>query len=230
MSRRRASKIVRIGNWLALALVLGAVGSAAFVYVRWLYRERLCSKLITEIAPNYGVDEFLVKAVVRQESNFDPFALSSKGAVGLMQVMPGTGREWARLTGQKDFAEDSLWAPRVNIEVGTWYLARSLTYWRAQGVDDPLPFALAEYNAGPGVVQRWRAATAAEFLNNVSYPGVRRYIERVTGYYEAYRVSSVSPPARQCACPQLSQRCRRAVAGGSEIQSNVASRGRGRDL
>jgi soluble lytic murein transglycosylase len=179
--------MVRIGNWLALALVLGAVGSAAFVYVRWLYRERLCSKLIAEIAPKYGVDGFLVKAVVRQESNFDPFALSSKGAVGLMQVMPGTGREWARLTGQKDFVEDSLWKPRVNVEAGTWYLARSLAYWRAQGVDDPLPFALAEYNAGPGTVQRWRAATAAGFLENINYPGVRRYIERVTGYYEAYK-------------------------------------------
>ena len=187
MSRRRASKIVRIGNWLALALVLGAVGSATFVYVRWLCRERLCSKLIAEIAPNYGVDGFLVKAVVRQESDFDPFAISSKGAVGLMQVMPGTGREWARLTGRKDFTEDSLRAPRVNIEAGTWYLARSLAYWRAQGEDDPLPFSLAEYNAGPGTAQRWRAATAAEFLGNVNYPGVRRYIERITGYYEAYK-------------------------------------------
>jgi soluble lytic murein transglycosylase len=179
--------MVRIGNWLALALVLGAVGSAAFVYVRWLYREQLCSKLIAEIAPKYGVEGFLIKAVMRQESNFDPFALSSKGAIGLMQVMPGTGREWARITGRKDFVEDSLWAPRVNIEAGTWYLARSLAYWRGQGVDDPLPFALAEYNAGPGTAQRWRAATAADFLRNVNYPGVRRYIERTIGYREGYK-------------------------------------------
>ena len=187
MSRRLASKMVHIGNWLALALVLGAIGSATFVYTRWLYREWLCSKLITEIAPKYGVDGFLVKAVVRQESNFNPFAISSKGAIGLMQVMPGTGREWAQLTGQKDFVEDSLWKPQVNVEVGTWYLARSLAYWRGQGVDDPMPFALAEYFAGPGTVQRWRAATAAGFLGNINYPGVRRYIERVKGYYEAYK-------------------------------------------
>jgi len=185
--------MVRIGNWLALALVLGAIGSAAFVYARWLYRERLCSQLIAEIAPKYGVDGFLVKAVMRQESNFDPFAISSKGAIGLMQVMPGTGREWARITGQKDFVEDSLWTSRVNVEAGTWYLARSLAYWRAQGVDDPVPFALAEYNAGPGSAQRWRAATAAEFMNNISYPGVRRYIERVMGYYGTYHASSVAP-------------------------------------
>ncbi|MGD0016798.1 MAG: transglycosylase SLT domain-containing protein [Verrucomicrobiia bacterium] len=187
MSRRWTGKITRIGNWLALALVLGAIGLAAFVYVRWLYRERICTKLIAEIAPEYGVDEFLVKAVVRQESNFDPFAYSSKGAIGLMQVMPGTGQEWALTTGQEDFVKDSLWTPRVNVKVGTWYLARSLAYWRAQGVDDPVPFALAEYNAGPGMAQRWRAATAAEFIKNISYPGVRRYIERVTGYCEDYK-------------------------------------------
>ena len=187
MSRRRANRIVRIGNWLALALVLGAIGSATFVYIRWLYRERLCSKLIAEIAPKYGVDGFLVKAVARQESGFNTFAYSSKGAIGLMQVMPGTGREWAQTTGQKDFTSDSLWTPRVNVEAGAWYLARSLAYWQAQGVDDPVPFALAEYNAGPGTVQRWRAATAAEFLKNIGYPGVRRHIERVMGYYEIYK-------------------------------------------
>jgi|GEM_PF-576226 len=208
MSVRWARKIRRIGNWLALAFVLGVIGSAAFVYVRWLCRERLCDQLIAGIAPNYGVDGPLVKAVVRQESNFNPFALSPKGAVGLMQIMPGTGREWARITGRKGFMEDSLWTPRVNIEVGTWYLARSLAYWRAQGVDDPLPFALAEYNAGPGTAQRWRAATAAEFLNNISYPGVRRYIERVMGYYETYHVNSVSP---------------------SDTQPNAAPSGRDRD-
>ncbi len=197
-----------MGNWLALALVLGAIGSAAFVYVRWLYRERICSKLIAEIAPKQGVDEFLVKAVVRQESNFDPFALSSKGAIGLMQVMPGTGKEWAQTTGQKDFAKDSLWTPRVNVEAGTWYLARSLAYWRAQGVDDPVPFALAEYNAGPGMAQRWRAATAAEFMSNISYPGVRHYIERVTGYYEDYKDRSpalepqTNPPPEETPLPQ----------------------------
>jgi soluble lytic murein transglycosylase len=193
MSRRLANKMVRTGNWLSLALVLGAVGYAAFVYIRWLYREQLCSKLIAQIAPNYDVDEALVKAVMRQESNFNRFAVSSKGAIGLMQIMPGTGREWARLTGQTDFADNSLWTPRVNVEAGTWYLARSLAYWRAQGVDDPVPFALAEYNAGPGSAQRWRAATAAEFMNNISYPGVRRYIERVMGYYGTYHASSVSP-------------------------------------
>ena len=179
--------MVRIGNWLSLAFVLGAIGSATFVYVRWLYRERICSKLIAEIAPKYGVDEFLVKAVARQESNFNPFAYSSKGAVGLMQIMPETGKEWAQITGRKNFVKHSLWTPRVNIEAGTWYLARSLAYWRAQGVDDPMPFALAEYNAGPGTVQRWRAATAAEFMENISYPGVRHYIEQITKYYEDYK-------------------------------------------
>ena len=69
MSRgRKAKTLERIGNWLALVLVLGAVGAAAFVYWRWQYREQRFDRLIEEIAPTYGVDKFLVKAVIRRES------------------------------------------------------------------------------------------------------------------------------------------------------------------
>jgi hypothetical protein len=130
--------MVRIGNWLTLALVLGAVGSAAFVYVRWLYRERLCSKLIAEIAPKYGVDGFLVKAVARQESNFDPFAISSKGAIGLMQVMPATYAELSRryLLGPDPFD------PMDNIQAGAAYLREMLSRYCERGF-------IAAYNAGP---------------------------------------------------------------------------------
>jgi soluble lytic murein transglycosylase-like protein len=67
-------------------------------------------------------------------------------------------------------------------------LAQALAYWRARGVDDPVPFALAEYYAGRGPVLRWEAPTAAEFQASITNPGVRRYIGRVVdyaGYYQA---------------------------------------------
>jgi soluble lytic murein transglycosylase len=174
----------RIGAILALALAFGALGAPAFVYVRWIARERRYNQIIEQVAPRYGVDKFLIKAVMRQESGFDPFARSKTGAAGLMQVMPGT----ARLIG---VPETQLWNERTNIEAGTWLLAHALAYWRTQPVDDPVPFALAEYNAGRGTVLRWapqgQRQTAAQFLAKLPNRGVRGYIERVLEYQADYK-------------------------------------------
>jgi soluble lytic murein transglycosylase len=177
-------KTVRTGNWLTLGLLLAAVGSAAFVYLRWRLREYRYSKMITEIAPKHGVDPLLVKAVMRQESGFDPFARSRTGAVGLMQVMPATGRAIGIPEGQ-------LWNERTNIGAGAWLLAHALQYWRTQPVDDPVPFMLAEYNAGRGVVLKWvpigQARKAQEFVATLPNTQVRYYVQRVLGYYADYR-------------------------------------------
>jgi soluble lytic murein transglycosylase len=179
-----SSTLPRTGRILALALALGAFGAPAFVYVRWLVREYRYNQIIEQVAPRYGVDKFLIKAVMRQESGFDPFARSKTGAVGLMQVMPST----ARLIG---VPEAQLWNERTNIEAGTWLLAHALTYWRQQPVDDPVPFVLAEYNAGRGTVLRWapqgQRQTSAQFLANLSNRGVRNYIQRVLEYRDEYK-------------------------------------------
>ena len=188
MTRRR-SLLRRLGRALALILLLGAVGGVAVLYLRWRWREQRYNPLIEEMAAAQGVDPFLVKAVMRQESSFDPTAYSAKGAIGLMQVMPGTGEQWARATGRTGFKHDALWDPRTNIEAGTWILAQALERWQTH--DDPVPFALAEYNAGAGRVVKWlphgEATTAEEFVAAITFPGVRRYIERITGYAENYR-------------------------------------------
>jgi len=189
MARRQSSKLTRCGRWLALALIVGAVGSATLVYVRWRWREQRYNQLVVQTAGKYSVDTFLVKAVIRRESEFDPFVYGRAGEIGLMQVTEGAGREWARATGRKDFGRDSLWDERNNLEAGTWYLARALRRWADK--DDPVPFALAEYNAGLGNVLRWLpsgpATAAGQFRGAITLPGVRRYVETVTEYYDAYR-------------------------------------------
>lgn len=185
-------KLRIVGKVLALLLVAGAVGSAALVYLRWRFREQRYNPLIETVAAQYGVDKFLVKAVIRRESEFDPFVYGRHNEIGLMQVTEGAGRDWARATGRKDFGRDSLWNERVNLEAGTWYLARALNRWR--GKDDPIPFALAEYNAGLGNVLRWLpqgpATTAAQFREAIRIPSVRRYVETVTEFQEVYRSES----------------------------------------
>jgi len=189
--RRKAKTLERIGNWLALALVVGAVGSAAFVYWRWQNREERFDKLIEEIAPKYGVDKFLVKAVIRRESKFDPFVYGSHGEIGLMQVTDGAGQQWARAVGRRDYGRGLLWNERVNIEAGAWYLARGLARWPDKELDDRIPFALAEYNAGFANVLRWlphgRQTTADEFVEAITYPTVRDYVSDVIESYRFYK-------------------------------------------
>jgi soluble lytic murein transglycosylase len=191
MSRRAANRIRRTARLLALGLVLAAGGSATTVYLRWLYREQRFNALIEQAAARHGVDKFLLKAVIRHESGFDPFAYGRAGEIGLMQVTVEAGLDWARATGRRDFGRDLLWDPRINIEAGTWYLARALRRW--QDMDDPVPFALAEYNAGLGNVQRWlprgRQTSAAEFLEAITIPSVRAYILSVSSYYKDYRAT-----------------------------------------
>jgi soluble lytic murein transglycosylase len=168
---------------------MAALASAVIVHLRWKFREQSYNKLIEQVAAESGVDKFLIKAVVRRESGFDASVYGSRGEIGLMQVTEPAGRDWAGATGRHDFGRDLLWDKRMNLTVGTWYLARALRRWAEK--DDPVPFALAEYNAGLGNVQRWlpsgAATTSEQFRNAITIPSVRKYIDTVTELYVAYR-------------------------------------------
>ncbi len=119
--------------------------------------------LIVHTARRHGVPPALVKAVVRVESAFDPLAISRKGAMGLMQLMPGT----ARHLGVRDaFRADQ------NIAGGTRYLRRMVDRYRNWIL------ALAAYNAGPRAVDRHRGVPP--------YRETRRYVRKVLHYYRVY--------------------------------------------
>ncbi len=167
---------------LVLALVLGV----------WSLRQRgshRYDRLIREAARRNGIDPALVKAVVWQESRFDPQARGRVGELGLMQLRELAAIDWSSSQGIRSFAFEQLRDPGTNIEAGTWYLAMALK--RYQQTDDPVPYALADYNAGRGNVLRWNKGAAAtnsiEFLAQVTFPGTRRYIQNVVRRAEVYR-------------------------------------------
>lgn len=123
---------------------------------------------VSAAARAHEVDPALVHAVIAAESNYDPKAISVKGAIGLMQVMPDTGRRYG-------LREKELYAPGKNISVGVRYLADLITLF-----DGNLELAVASYNAGENTVIR--------FGNKVPpYPETRAYVPRVLRYYDTLR-------------------------------------------
>jgi len=126
---------------------------------------------VSKAARANEVDPALVHAVIAAESNYNPKAISHKGAIGLMQVMPGTGRRY----GMK---EKELLAPAKNIAAGVRYLADLIEMF-----DGNLELAVASYNAGENAVIR--------FGNRVPpYPETRAYVPRVLRYYDALRAGN----------------------------------------
>lgn len=135
-----------------------------------LSQERL-NELIKLTAERHRVDPELVRAVIRAESNGNPQAVSSKGALGLMQLMPGTAME----LGVKD-----AFSPQENMEAGVRYLQSLL-----QRYNGDLDRALAAYNAGAGAVDRARGVPR--------YRETQEYVKKITKSYRAASQASAHP-------------------------------------
>jgi soluble lytic murein transglycosylase len=153
----------------------------------WAYDD-----LITTAAKKRSIDPMLLKAIAWRESKFNPTKRGTAGERGLMQVTEGAARDWAKAEKIETFVGSDLFDPHNNLEVGAWYLRKALDHWK--GKDDPVPFALAEYNAGRGRVDRWVARsnrgaeiTAAEFLTLMDFPSTRQYIEDVMERWRFYQ-------------------------------------------
>lgn len=183
---------------LCLLLALGAgfaflafrTGDAFYSFYEWVSPARFqqYDKLITAVATEHQLDPMLVKAVVWRESRFDRDKVGSAGERGLMQVSPKAANEWAHENKVSDFKLDQLFDPKTNLKAGSWYLRRAIEHWQSES--EPLPFALAEYNAGASRAQRWVGAdgiTTSEFLGNIDFPVTRKYVKSILERYAFYK-------------------------------------------
>jgi len=108
-----------------------------------------------------------------------------------MQIREPTAKDWAEAERIRLFMHGQLYDPAKNTQCGAWYLSRLLSRYRS--TDNPLPYALAAYNAGPTHVARWRTDAATtnslEFLKQMDFPGTKKYVRSVMQRYQHYRKS-----------------------------------------
>ena len=141
---------------------------------------------IKDAASAYGVDEHLLQAVVKVESNFNPYAVSRSGAIGLMQIMPATAAGFIGLQGTRQSVKQQLHDPVINLHAGALYL-RSLMDTFSQRMD----LALAAYNAGAGNVRK----AGNRVPPNGQTP---QFVNKVTALYASFKdaaLAGVAPPA-----------------------------------
>ena len=176
----------------------------------WIHR---FDSLITRQATIYRVDPDLVWSIIYEETYFSPWKNGKDGEIGLMQVMPAVGREWARETGMRELErqmgsdpQSLLRDPERNIQIGCWYLEKINEQFR--DVPEAELRTVAAYNAGPSRALEWSRPdqpgtiqTAAEFINRIDIPSTRAYVISIMQRYRRVKSSRTSISALQESAP-----------------------------
>ena len=161
------------------------ISAIPLAYWRILFPQPWWGTIKTESAKNH-LDPYLVASLIRQESEFNPSAISPANAYGLMQMLPSVGKAMAHEEGMSHFETFQLLDPDTNIRLGTRYLRQTLD--RFGGVTE---YALAAYNAGGERVVDWRAAGPYqgidEFVESIPFTETREYVESILRNVETYR-------------------------------------------
>jgi peptidoglycan lytic transglycosylase len=173
-----------------IRFVAAGVLIAISIYFFWSnQREHRFDNVIRTAAERYGVDPALVKAVAWRETKFNSTARGRAQEIGLMQIRESAALDWASAEKLHPFEHEQILDAGTNTLVGAWYLGKLLK--RYTQTDDPMPYALADYNAGRGNVLKWMtnaATTNSEiFIQQIGFPGTSNYVRAVMGKWRDYR-------------------------------------------
>ncbi len=161
-------------------IVAACVAVSAVRVMCFIYPEKYAAD-VKRLAAMYDVDEDLIFSVIKAESNFKPDAVSKKGAVGLMQIIPDTGDWAAERIGLEGFDESDLILPDRNIEIGVYYLSYLLNLY-----DEDVRCAVAAYNAGPTNVNQW--LEDEKTLKDIPFSETEKYVKKVERNIKIYRL------------------------------------------
>jgi soluble lytic murein transglycosylase len=183
---------------LFILILLGTLSAAGLYFFNqyWIHRY---DALIERQASIYRLDPDLVWSIIYEETYFRPWKIGADAEIGLMQVTPAVGREWAAQTGMRELErqmaadpQSVLLDPEKNIQIGCWYLEKFYEQYRdVPGVEARM---VAGYNAGPTRVADWskpvqpgRPLTEAEFIDNINIASTRNYVTSILERYRALK-------------------------------------------
>ena len=181
-------KRLLFGSFLVLALLVGSY----FFNQYWIHRY---DGLIARQSAPYRLDPDLVWSIIYEETYFSPWKHGQAGEIGLMQITPTVGREWAAETGMHDLerqmnqdADSLLRDPERNIQIGCWYLEK--IYEQYRDTPNPEPRVIAAYNAGPSRAAEWgkvsegaKPLTGDEFMSRIEIPSTHAYVSSILSRY-----------------------------------------------
>lgn len=176
---------------VSLVILAIAVGSYLF-YQYWIHRY---DSLIARQAAVYRLDPDLVWSIINEETYFRPWKIGKDGEIGLMQITPAVGREWAAETGMRELGRQMVQSPATllreperNIQIGCWYLEKIHEQYR--DIPDPEPRMIAAYNAGPSRATEWnkveeggKPLSGEEFINRIDIASTRAYVISIMDRY-----------------------------------------------
>lgn len=142
--------------------------------------------IVYENSLKNNLDPYLVFAIIKAESNFDPYATSHKDAKGLMQIKDETAYEMAKALNLEDFEPEDLYHPEKNIMIGTKYLR-----WLLDQFDNNIDLAIAAYNGGIGNVKQWlndkSLSSDGTTLDKIPFKETDRFVIKVKSYHKTYK-------------------------------------------
>ncbi len=154
------------------------------IYWRLLFPQPYWSALVGYSQAN-GLDPYLVASLIRQESEFNPGAVSRANAYGLMQLLPSVGKSMAKRQKMKGFKTADLLNPTLNLQLGTVNLRQVLDRFGGQQ-----EYALAAYNAGDVPVRQWMSSgdykDIPEFVESIPYTETREYVQAILRNRQMY--------------------------------------------
>ncbi len=173
---------------IVLALLLAFLLYIAFIWSNTVIRQKLpiqYSEYVEASSSEFGLDKYLVYAIISTESGFDPAAESSAGAVGLMQLLPETAR-WITEKYDLDCDPAALTDPQTNIRIGCCYFSYLLSRFNGD-----INLAVTAYNGGEGNVRQWlqdqKYSSDGKTLYAIPYKETSQYLSKVTIRYEIYQ-------------------------------------------
>lgn len=164
-----------------LLIIIFVINNAAKLMFPVKYEE-----YVFKYSREHNIDPYLVFAIIKAESSFNPSAVSHKNARGLMQITEITGEWGAENLGIDKFTVNQLYNPEINIRIGCWYLNRLMKEF-----NNNIDLVITAYNGGSGNVNEWlqnkKYSNTGESLQKIPFSETDRFLKKVKNYYSIYK-------------------------------------------